>query len=171
MAIAMAEICGLPLKEMPESWEDFKLPAGRFQEQIFPPGIRVIFDGYNASPLSFEAALQTFEGIRGTGRKILVFSDMLELGAGEKDYHEALGKRIAHSRLDGAVAYGPRTHWSFEIIRRENPKFAIEYVQNQEEAAARLEGRLQAGDMLLLKASRGMKIEGVLNYLFGQEGI
>ena len=171
MAVAMAEVCGMSLEEMPEFWGDFKLPSGRFQEQVFPPGIRVIFDGYNASPASFEAAVQTFGEMQATGRKILVFSDMLELGAGEKDYHETLGRQIAHSKLDGVIAYGVRSKWSLEMIRRENPQFSVEYVENQREAASRLEGRLQPGDVLLLKASRSMKIEEVLNYLFDSKPI
>lgn len=166
IAIAMAETCGVDFSEMPEFWEDFKLPAGRFQEQVFPPGVRVIFDGYNASPVSFDAALQAFEAMPATGKKIVVFSDMLELGPEEKDFHEALGKRIAHAKLDGAIAYGTRARWSIETIQRENAHLSAEYVDNQREAALRLEGKLQAGDMLLLKASRGMKIENVLNYLF-----
>jgi UDP-N-acetylmuramoyl-tripeptide--D-alanyl-D-alanine ligase len=171
MAIAMAETCGMSLEEMPEFWQDFKLPAGRFQEQVYPPGIRVIFDGYNASPASFEAAVQTFEDIPADGRKILVFADMLELGAEEKEYHEALGRQIARSKLDGAIVYGKRAQWSFDVVRKENPQFSIEYVENQREAAARLEGRLQAGDVILLKASRSMKIEDVLNYLFDSKPI
>jgi UDP-N-acetylmuramoyl-tripeptide--D-alanyl-D-alanine ligase len=171
IAAAMAEISGLPLEKMPSFWRDFTLPAGRFQEQVFPPGIRVIYDGYNASPASFDAALQTFEEMSATGRKILVFSDMLELGTEEKKYHEALGKRIVEAKLDGAIAYGPRARWSVDAIRRGNPQFSIEYVENQREAAGRLEGRLKAGDVLLLKASRSMKIEDVLNYLFDSKPV
>ena len=166
MAIAMAEVCGVRMQEMPEFWEDLKLPAGRFQENIYPPGIRVIFDGYNASPASFEAALKTFGEMRAAGRKILVFSDMLELGPAEKEYHEILGELIAQTRVDAAVAYGTRAKWSVDVIRGANPKIEIAHKENAREAAEWLRGRLQAGDVLLLKASRGMKIEEVINPLF-----
>lgn len=165
LAVATADQCGMKLEEIPSRWDMLKLPPGRFQEKASIPGIRVIFDGYNASPASFDAALETFEEMACLGRKILVFSDMLEMGAAEKKWHEDLGAKIAQSKLDEVWAYGPRSFWAVETIHKKNPALNAHYFENARETARGLEGRLQKGDMLLLKASRGMKIEEVLENL------
>lgn len=167
LAIAMADCCGIKMEEIPPCWDMLKLPPGRFQEKESLPGIRVIFDGYNASPVSFEAALETFEEMACPGRKILVFSDMLEMGPAEKKWHEALGAKIAQSKLDEVWAYGPRSFWAVEAIHKKNPALNTHHFENARETARGLGGRLQKGDMLLLKASRGMKIEEVLENLPG----
>lgn len=169
MAVAMAEICGVRMSELPEVWDDFKLPDGRFQIQHLPCGAQAIFDGYNASPASFEAALETFEGMRADGRKFLVVSDMLELGAEERKYHETLGRQIGASKVDCVIGYGPRTQWSLEILKQQYPEISVEYVQNAEEAGKRLQELVRKGDCLLLKASRGMRIENALKGLSGSE--
>ncbi len=167
MAIAMAEICGLSLNQMPKEWDDFKLPGGRFEEQEILSGIYAIYDGYNASPASFEAALQTFEEMKIEGRKFLVFSDMLELGSEEKKFHETLGSQIASVQLDGAVGYGPRTQWTVKAIQNLRPNFDVQWRDNAQEAAAYLQPLLQKGDRVLMKGSRSMKVEEVLQHLSG----
>lgn len=165
MAIAMADRCGFSIKEIPSRWEGLKLPNGRFQEQSTASGIRVIYDGYNASPASFEAAIESFEKIPHSGKKILVFSDMLEMGTAEREVHEQLGARIAGSTLNQAVAYGPRSRWAVETIKARKPGFKVDYFENSREAASFLGGCLQKDDMILLKGSRGMKVEEILTYL------
>jgi UDP-N-acetylmuramoyl-tripeptide--D-alanyl-D-alanine ligase len=169
MAIAVAEAMGVSLAEMPEAWVDIKMPAGRFQEQTLFSGVRVIFDGYNASPASFAAALTTFDSLRVEGRKILVFADMLELGNEEKSHHTQLGVKIAQCRFDNIVAYGDRSKFAIDAIRVENPTLQVHHFENAEQAALYLKDKIQSGDALLLKASRGMKIETILKTLQDQQ--
>jgi UDP-N-acetylmuramoyl-tripeptide--D-alanyl-D-alanine ligase len=165
MAIAMADQCGYKMAEMQKEWPGLKLPNGRFQEQSTASGVRVIFDGYNASPASFEAAIDSFEKIPNAGKKILVFSDMLEMGTAEREVHEQLGARIAASSLQQAVAYGPRSRWAVEIIKARRPDFKINYFENSRETASFLASCLQKEDLILLKGSRGMRVEEILTYL------
>lgn len=165
MAVAMAESVGVAWGEIPERWADLHLPEGRFQESRLDRDIRVIYDGYNASPASFEAALDAFELIEATGRKFLVFADMLELGDEALNYHERLGRKAARSQLDYAVAYGPNASVSIEVIRQVNPLIWAEHFNDAEGTALFLMDQIRAGDILLLKASRGMKIDEVLQML------
>ena len=165
MAIAMAGHIGVSPGEIPERWSDLRLPEGRFQERHLDQDIRVIYDGYNASPASFEAALDAFEMIEATGRKFLVFADMLELGDEAFKYHERLGRRASRFPLDYAAAYGPNAKVSIDAIRRENPLIRAEHFERAEDVAAFLRDQIRAGDILLLKASRGMKIDEVLEFL------
>jgi UDP-N-acetylmuramoyl-tripeptide--D-alanyl-D-alanine ligase len=171
MAVAMADQYGIKLQDLPRKWNDLKLPSGRYEQQIILDGVHAIFDGYNASPASFEAAVQTFEEMRVNGRKTLVFSDMLELGAEEKRYHEELGTRIAKAGFDYVVAYGKRSLWTLEKMKTVNSKIQSDYVENAQEAAQKLQGKLRSGDWILLKASRSMRIENVLTHLSGNQPI
>ena len=163
MALAAAEALGLALKDMPPVWDTVALPAGRFQPVFLDDGVLVIDDSYNASPASFEKALETFHSLQTSGRKILVFADMLELGTEEKRYHAELGRKIATYGFDLALAYGPRTQVSVDAAHA--AKGLIHHFLNAEEAAVWLAQNLRSGDTLLLKASRGMKVEKVLEFL------
>lgn len=162
MAIALAEAMGVQASEIPEIWENFKLPSGRFQSRLLASGVSVIDDGYNASPASFKAALEVFSGIQAPGRRVLVFADMRELGNEEVRYHQELGGRIASSGLDLAVAYGPLANYAIEKIHALNPSAEAYHFDDARGVADFLRARLRKGDALLLKASRGMKIEEVL---------
>ena len=168
MAVAMAEALGVGPEEIPEVWEGLTFPAGRFQECRIGE-IRVIHDGYNANPASFEKALEAFSALEIAGRKILVFADMLELGSEEKKCHEELGRKIARSHLDYTLAYGPRAAVSVEVLRKEMPGFAAEHFSSPDEITVFLNHWLRPGDAVLLKASRGMKIERILDALRERE--
>lgn len=162
MAIAMAEAMGFPVSEMPKDWDDFKLPPGRFELQKAGP-FTFIFDGYNASPKAFDAALECFAGLKTEGKKWVAFSDMGELGPDERRYHEKLGEEIAR-RGFASVCYGKRSQWAADKIRQNAPQLEAAHFETAAAAAEALDAKLRAGDAVLLKASRSMKIEDVLNY-------
>lgn len=162
MALAAAREAGADVESVPEFWRDFSLPAGRFEEKELPSGARVIFDGYNASPAAFQAALQAYDALEVRGRRILVFSDMLELGPDEKKYHEELGERVAASRVDLVIAYGSRSRWAMDAALKRRPGLETRHFESAPEAAGYVKHILRSEDTVLLKASRGMKIETVL---------
>ncbi len=165
LAIAAAETQGLNLKAIPQAWRSLSLPGGRFQEKILGEGIRIIDDGYNANPASFEKSLETLAALEARGKKILVFADMLELGSEERRYHEELGKKIAQWGFDDVAAYGERTKASIEVLRRESQNLSAEHFDSVEELAGWLKDRIHPGDVLLFKASRGMKVEEAIRLL------
>lgn len=165
MALAMWEALGMSLEDIPEVWEDLKLPAGRFQERWLGIGIQLIYDGYNANPASFLKALESFHALPVSGRKILVFSDMLELGKEEKGFHEELGRQIAGFDFDLALAYGRLTQASIEVLQTEKESMTARHFKDSRELADFLLTVIKTGDCVLLKASRGMKIEEVMKVL------
>ncbi len=165
LALAMIEALGVPLEDIPEVWGDFKLPSGRFQERRLPGGIQLIYDGYNANPASFLKALESFDALPASGRKILVFADMLELGPEEAKFHEALGHQIAGFGFDAVLAYGSRTAGSIAAIEAKKTSVLARHFKNSRELADFLLTLIKPGDCLLLKASRGMKIEEVMKTL------
>ncbi|MBN1689246.1 MAG: UDP-N-acetylmuramoyl-tripeptide--D-alanyl-D-alanine ligase [Candidatus Omnitrophica bacterium] len=164
-AVATACSLGIRLEDLPERWTGMKFPAGRFEEKVIQGDIRVIFDGYNASPEAFQKALETFSELEATGRKILIFSDMLELGFASESFHEALAEQIARQGFDYIGAYGPYSAGSIRKIQEMMPSLEAEHFKSSDDLGAALKNRVRSGDVILLKASRGMKIENVLGHL------
>lgn len=166
MAVAMAEALDFSCERMPKIWKGISWPQGRFQEKIFPQDIRIIDDSYNANPSSFHKALEAFHLLAGPGRKLVVLGDMLELGPEEAEYHEALGRDLARYSFDKVLGYGRLAKRSIESYSREKGLGPLQegafHFERQEELAESIIRQIQAGDRVLLKASRGMKMEKIL---------
>jgi UDP-N-acetylmuramoyl-tripeptide--D-alanyl-D-alanine ligase len=163
LAIAMARSLGLAWEEIPLRWEDVGFASGRFRETILPSGVRVIDDSYNANPVSFGNALAAFQLLPGSGKKIVVFADMLELGAEEERFHAELGEKIAISGVDVALAYGKRTRASIVALERSKKNCIAKHFQDGVEVLAALKELLRPGDVVLFKGSRSMHVEKVLD--------
>jgi len=165
MAVAMAVELGYSLEKLPKRWEGLRLPEGRFSLRTVIPGITAIYDGYNASPESFDKALEAFSSYAGTRRKILVFADMLELGSKAEFFHRELGKKIAAQGISAALAYGDGTAYSIKEIRKLAPAVEARHFASAEDLAGYLAAFASSGDCLLFKGSRGMHTEKVLEAL------
>jgi UDP-N-acetylmuramoyl-tripeptide--D-alanyl-D-alanine ligase len=162
LAIAMARSLGLAWEEIPSKWEDVGFASGRFRETILPNGVRVIDDSYNANPVSFEGALVAFRSLSCVGKKIVVFSDMLELGAGEERFHSELGEKIATSGAGLALAYGKRSQAGIEALENLKTGCVARHFKDSSDALVALKEVLRPGDLVLFKGSRGMHVEKVL---------
>lgn len=120
-------------------------------------GALILDDTYNASPESTLAALNLLDELEG--RKIAVLGDMLELGPYEARGHEMVGARAADV-VSELVTVGPLAHLIAKSARRQGlARQAITEVENSETAISALQGRLKAGDVVLIKGSRGMQMD------------
>ncbi len=133
-------------------------------------GITILDDCYNASPASMEAALATLASLAvDSGRTVAVLGDMLELGEAEEDAHRHLG-RSARSRVELAAFFGPRSSLAFQEFAS-SPSFPSSssdrsaHFTEIEPLLAWLRPQLLAGDVLLVKGSRGMELERVVHAL------
>lgn len=132
-------------------------------------GARVINDCYNANPSSMKAALQLLEEMGQGGRTIAVLGDMLELGPREEEFHREVGAVVMQRHVDELIACGPLGHAIAQGARKAGmPASRIHEVPDAAAAGALLKARLKAGDTVLVKASRGMKLERVLESLQGR---
>ena len=163
LAIAMARSLGLAWEAIPHKWEDVGFASGRFRETILPNGVRVIDDSYNANPVSFGNALVAFRLLPSSGKKIVVFADMLELGVEEERFHRELGEKIATSCVDVALAYGKRAQASIEAVTRSKTGCVAQHFKDGLETLAALKEVLRSGDLVLFKGSHGMHVEKVLD--------
>lgn len=128
-------------------------------------GIKLIDDTYNASPDSIKSEIGVLKLLDNPGKKIAVLADVLELGELSQQCHYELGCSVATSGIDGVVAIGPEMKALVEAVQEKNPAMLIRHFDRNQDAADYLAGEIQPGDALLVKGSRGMHLEEVVQAL------
>jgi UDP-N-acetylmuramoyl-tripeptide--D-alanyl-D-alanine ligase len=141
------------------------VPAGMRQRIKKINGITVVEDCYNASPDSQKAAVDTLTALDGK-RKIAVLGDMLELGESSPELHSQVGAYVKEKQLDMLLTYGEQS--VFTAKAADGGKTVCKAFLSKDELASYLIKTLESGDVVLFKASRGMKLEEVINKLYGE---
>jgi len=136
----------------------------RLELRPAPGGVTILDDCYNANPASAVAALRTAAELAPPGRLVAVLGDLLELGAYEERGHEEVGRAAAAARVSALVAFGPRAR-TIARTAREGGVSEILETEDPAEALGWLRARLREGDLVLLKASRGMRLERIADPL------
>ncbi len=129
-------------------------------------GAGIINDAYNANPASMEAAIKTLAEMGGRGKKVAVLGDMFELGKTTRREHRELGRRVAKARIDRLYLLG-RQAAAVKAGAQSGGMDSTNIVIGRDhgDIARRLRGDVNKGDWLLVKGSRGMKMEKVLSEL------
>ena len=128
-------------------------------------GLTILDDCYNANPSSMAAALDTLGTLAGPGRRVAVLGDMLELGEAEAREHRALGERAAR-RADLAAFFGPRSAEAFGTAAATGlGEGRAAHFTEVDPLLSWLKPRLRPGDTVLVKGSRGMRLERVVEAL------
>lgn len=138
--------------------------AGLRQKQIETDGVKVIADCYNASPDSMQSALSVIQSIHCTGKRYAVLGDMLELGETSSDLHYAVGTQAASGKLETVFCYGQQAAEIANGVTAAGGK-AIHSVDADELAEA-IRAVVRPGDAIIFKASRGMRLEGIMKAVF-----
>ncbi|MEC2304288.1 MULTISPECIES: UDP-N-acetylmuramoyl-tripeptide--D-alanyl-D-alanine ligase [Heyndrickxia] len=159
-AILAGREFGMPFEEIRAGLGKTRLSAMRMEMADGINGSKIINDAYNASPTSMRAAIRLVEQFEGTGRKILVLGDMLELGEKEAAFHREVGRDLNPEKIDFVFTYGKLGRLIAEACDfPDNRVFAFE---DKERLIDMLKGKIGAGDLVLVKASRGMQLEEVV---------
>jgi len=161
-AAAAALAVGMSIDAVKNGLDDFQPLALRSElRQI--QGRTVLADCYNANPASMDAALATLVSLKSGGKAIAVLGDMLELGKVAVDAHRTIGKTIARLGVDLVITLGPLAKQVGEgAIASGMPPDRVLEAGSQSEAAALLKKLTRPGDIVLIKGSRGMKMEKIL---------
>jgi UDP-N-acetylmuramoyl-tripeptide--D-alanyl-D-alanine ligase len=130
-------------------------------------GVRILDDTYNANPVSVRAALETVTASRGRGRLVVVLGDMLELGSFADEAHREVGRLVAALGADELVGVGPRARLTVEAARVAGLSEA-RHVLTFEDTVAHLLKHLAPDDVVLVKGSRGMRLERVVDALLAR---
>jgi UDP-N-acetylmuramoyl-tripeptide--D-alanyl-D-alanine ligase len=125
-----------------------------------PGGSLLLDDTYNAAPTSVIAALNLLEELEG--RRVAVLGDMLELGEFEEHGHRMVGARAAEV-VEELVTVGDRARWiGQEAVRAGLPKSHLTSLADSQQAVEHLRGRIGAGDVVLIKGSRGVQMDRIV---------
>ncbi len=170
-ALTLGEEHGVPLEEGADRLREFAGVPGRLRLRR-PGDVAIADDTYNANPASVAAALDWFDSFPTSGRRAVVLGDMLELGEESERYHREAGARVATSAFDLAVFVGPESRVAFEESRRRtgDREFVV-HVCDSDEAARVLRDWVRPGDAVLVKGSRGMAMERVVDALDPPEAL
>ena len=165
-AAAVALRLAVPLSDIAQGLATATLSGMRMEVFTVASGIVVINDAYNASPTSMRAALETLAGMKVTGRRVAVLGDMGELGNLSELAHLELGEFAASLGLDALVVAGRKARRIGEGARAAGmPRTAVRPCATPEEALEVLDDILEPGDVVLVKASRAMRLETVVEGL------
>ena len=162
-AAAAGEILGVSLDRIKAGLEAYSPSAGRMAIRELEGGIRLLDDTYNANPGSMAAAIETLAAMGGDARTHAVLGDMLELGDLSRILHRNVGRAVGEAGIDRLYAAG---RFAFEMAEGAKEGLMPDdriFVGTKSEIIEKLNNALRSGDVILVKGSRGMAMENVLN--------
>lgn len=166
MAAALAEHFGMGGDEITQGIRAF-LPTKMRMNVIRCPGdIVILNDAYNANPQSMRAAAAVLSDAKGR-RKVAVVGDMKELGPSSEAFHRAVGGYFAQAGVDHLIAIGDLARFIAQGAREGGLELA-DYYPGLEQAGPALDRELRSGTTILVKASRSMAFEKIVDYLLAR---
>ena len=168
-AIGAYHLLGLPLGDIPAAVENIHLASLRGELVQLPGEALLLNDCYNANPLSMRSSLEYLASV-GTGRRtVAILGDMGELGDRSHDFHREVGRLVSELGIDCLIAIGREAAGYVEGVREEGAcGGCCYYFADREQALAEAPGLIESGDVVLVKASRFMKLEQLSEALAGK---
>jgi UDP-N-acetylmuramoyl-tripeptide--D-alanyl-D-alanine ligase len=167
-AAAVALHLGVSLDDVVEGLREARLSPMRMESFTSADGVTVINDAYNASPTSMRAALAALVDISVSGRHVAVLGDMAELGSLTELAHFKLGEEVGRSDVDVLVTIGEKAEHIADGARTTGlDEAAIHRFGDAEDAAPFVHELVTPSDAVLVKASRVMGLERIVEGLMG----
>ena len=163
-AMAVATHFGVPLDVMAERVAAFSPAARRGEVWRLRGGITLVDDSYNSNPRALQRTLEGIAAETGCARRVAVLGEMLELGEQAAALHEACGRAAAQAGIACLITVGgaPAVAMAAGAVAAGMPASEVLHVTTSAEAAELIVPRLQAGDLLLVKGSRGIRTDMVV---------
>ena len=162
-AMAVGRIFEVSWDKICEALESYR-PLEKRMEVLRLSGITILNDAYNANPTSVREALVTLKSIKVGRRRIAVLGDMLELGESSRVEHRNVGEWIVELDMDGFFGYGP----GMEVATARAKKLGLEKIghfESKGDLVEALHHSLEEDDVVLVKGSRGMRMEEIVEGL------
>jgi UDP-N-acetylmuramoyl-tripeptide--D-alanyl-D-alanine ligase len=163
--ILIARKFGLSVDDMKEGLQSLKLTQMRMEMVEGKKGESLINDAYNASPTSMKAAIQLVSELEGFHTKILVLGDMLELGDQEEEFHQEIGQLINPEKIQHVFTFGPLGDFIGKGALENFSPDRVHSYTDKGSLAKELSSFITGEELVLFKASRGMKLEEVIDGL------
>jgi UDP-N-acetylmuramoyl-tripeptide--D-alanyl-D-alanine ligase len=169
-AAAVAHAVGIDAATVATRTPGLLLPPMRGQMRRSDDDIAVIDDSYNASPAAMLSAIETLAGASTSGRRILAAGDMLELGSWSEDAHREIGLHAAAVGIDMLITVGPLARdLASGAAAGGMPATAIRSFGASLEAAEEIRNLVRSGDVVLIKGSRGIRMERLTRALLDHQ--
>ena len=154
-AMTVGKVLNIPVDKIQYGIESFELTKKRMDIKKLENGAIIINDAYNASFESMKVSLEFLANHTGE-RKIAVLGDMFELGEYSEELHRKVGKEVVKNNIDMLICAGENAKYIIEEAKK-NSKIETYFMHNNEEIVEKLSQELRNGDVVLVKASNGMK--------------
>lgn len=166
-ALSVAAELGVDSEKARSGLASVKPLFGR--SELFPGRISLLQDCYNANPDSMDAALDFCDSLEWKGRKVYILGGMRELGDESEEAHRALGRRASRSGATEVIFFGRETEAAAQAAREsEGPRPRVRQTNDMDELIRMTIETISEGDLLLLKASRGLELEHLSDALFAR---
>lgn len=170
-ATAVALQFGVPLADIAATTSTLRPMPHRSEVHRLTGGVTVIDDSYNSNPAALERALRVLVADRGPGRRIAIIGEMLELGSTSTELHARCGRAVAAAHLDYLVTVGGEPARALGRAAATGMSVsAVSHVSTSAEAAALAASLVTSGDVVLVKGSRGIGTEIVVERLMAEFG-
>ncbi|MGF3106019.1 UDP-N-acetylmuramoyl-tripeptide--D-alanyl-D-alanine ligase [Rossellomorea sp. DUT-2] len=163
--ILIARKFGLSVDDMKEGLQSLKLTQMRMEMVEGKKGESIINDAYNASPTSMKAAIQLVSELEGFHTKILVLGDMLELGDQQEEFHQEIGQLINPEKVQHVFTFGPLGGFIGKGALENFSPDRVHSFTDKDSLTKELSSFITGEELVLFKASRGMKLEEVIDGL------
>lgn len=164
-SMLIAHHFGIPYEKMNQGFASLKLTNMRMELIEGANGEKIINDAYNASPTSMNAAIELAANLPGFKKKILVLGDMLELGPLEEKFHKEIGESVNPEKIDHVFTYGTLGQFIAEGAKSVMPLDRVLSFTDKNELIDELRKHTNKETLILIKASRGMKLEEIITAL------
>ncbi len=163
-ALAMIHAVGSAIGPAGDAIAGFEAGPGRGRRIDLDTGAVLVDDSYNSNPAAVNSILDTLRQTSTEGRKILVLGDMLELGPREELFHKEAGRKAAAAGVDLLITVGRLSRITLEAARRGGVS-ETHQAPDAMEAAHYLAGRIGQGDLIVVKGSRGVRLDRLVQEL------
>ena len=165
-AAAFAVAHGLKIEppDIKRGLESAEVPGARMRVVTLPNGATLIDDCYNAGPDSMRAALQTLLDFPASGKRVAILGAMKELGEWSDSEHRKIGT-VAGAFVDELIGVGSETKSLLEAAEEVGNEMKVTYCDDAQEAANRAKEWVGSGDVVLVKGSRSVGLERVVEAL------
>ena len=166
-ATAVALHYQVPLDTIVQRVAAFGPPDRRGEIVRLPGGVTLIDDSYNSNPTALLCALEAIRQEPRSGRRVGILGEMLELGPRSKQLHAGCGRVVAAVGLDILVTVGdePAKALGDAAVGAGMPRGSVSHVATSQEAADRIARLARSGDLVLVKGSRGVRTDIVVERL------
>ncbi|MYL48799.1 UDP-N-acetylmuramoyl-tripeptide--D-alanyl-D-alanine ligase [Halobacillus litoralis] len=162
--IALAERLGLSPQEIQQGFQQLQMSAMRFEKHRGHNDSLIINDAYNASPTSMKAIIEVVSQLTSKSRKVLILGDMFELGEQSQTLHASVADAI-DEKIHAVYTIGEHSKALSDAVDQKHPSIETHHFTDKQTLSHHVRQELTADTVVLIKASRGMKLEEILENL------